>query len=151
VRIEDYKSVFEAPTVEDEVKMATERFSLTNDQQEMWLVAATDCRQAEKQAYDKLGSKSQDYQKASVYSGLRSSLTTFHETVVGHLSPSQKQALESDRLILEEKRQRLAKLPPPPPPAPTVTAAPVDSSAIKQAEKDKKTGKKSKKKKKATS
>ncbi len=145
-RIVDYKSVFEAATVEEEVQMATERFTLSPSQQDLWLVAATDRRLAEKQAYGKLESKSQDYQKSAVYGGLRAAHNTFHETIVGHLSPSQKQSLENDRLIMEEKRQRLAKIPPPPP-TPTVAVATVDSAAIKEADK-KAAGKKSKKKKK---
>jgi hypothetical protein len=148
-RIVDYKSMFEAATVEEEVKMATERLTLSPDQQDMWLRAATDRRRAEKQAYDKLDSKSQDYQKSAVYGGLRSAQNTFHETIIGHLSPSQKGSLERDRLIQQEKQQILAATPPPPP-TPTVAPVQVDSAAIKEADKSKTTGKKAKKKKKAT-
>lgn len=147
--IVDYKSVYEAATVEEEVRMATERFGLTTSQQDIWLSAATDRRETEKQARDKLDAKAANYEKDGIYRGLRASQNTFHETITGYLTPAQKQALETDRLILEEKRKKLAKLPPPPPPAPTVTVAPVDSAAIKEAEKPKETGKKSKKKKKA--
>src|SRR5687767_2997744 len=43
----DYKSVYEAATIEEEVKMATERFTLTPAQQEVWLKAATDRRAVE--------------------------------------------------------------------------------------------------------
>jgi hypothetical protein len=144
----DYKSVYEASTVEEEVKMAAERFALTPSQQEVWLTAATDRRVAEKVAREKLDSKTANYERDGVYRGLRNSHNTFHEIITGYLTPNQKQAMELDRQILQEKQQRMAKLPPPPPPAPTVTVAPVDSSAIKETEKSK-TGKKSKKKKKA--
>ena len=143
--IMDYKSVFEAATVEEEVKMAAERFNLSPSQQDIWLTAATDRRIAEKTARAKLDSKDQNLMKEPVYRGLRTSLNTFHETIVGYLTPTQKQALETDRLIQEEKRQRMAKLPPPPP---TPTVVPVDSSAIKAAEIKESKGKKSKKKKK---
>src|ERR1043166_4552445 len=44
-RIVDYKSVYEAATTEEEVKMAAERFGLTTSQQDMWLTAATDRRE----------------------------------------------------------------------------------------------------------
>lgn len=151
VAIIDYKSVYDAPTVEEEVKMAAERFNLTPSQQEIWLTAATDRRTSEKLVQEKLDSKDANYTKEGLYRGLRSSQTTFHETIIGHLTPKQKDALETDRLILQEKQKRLAKLPPPPPPAPTVTVAPVDSSAIKDTKKDKAAGKKSKKKKKTVS
>jgi 1,2-phenylacetyl-CoA epoxidase PaaB subunit len=144
--IMDYKSVYETATVEDEVKMAAERFALTPSQQDIWLAAATDRRAAEKQAREKLDSKAANYEKDGVYRGLRSTHNTFYETIIGYLTPAQKQALETDRLIMQEKQKRLAKLPPPPPPAPTVTVAPVDSAAIKQADKSKKKSKKSKKK-----
>ena len=145
--IMDYKSVYETATVEEEVKMAAERFSLTPEQQDIWLTAATDRRLAEKQVSDKLAnSKEGDYDKNGVYRGLRTSHNTFHETITGYLSPTQKQALERDRLILNEKQKRMAKLPPPPPPAPTVTVAPVDSAAIKEPETGKKKSKKKKKK-----
>jgi hypothetical protein len=149
--IVDYKSVYEAATVEEEVKMAAERFNLTPSQQEVWLNAATDRRAAEKQSQDKLGSKNANYERDGAYRGLRTAHNNFHQSIVGFLSPAQKQAFERDRLILQEKQQRLAKLPPPPPPAPTVTVAPVDSAAIKDSDKSKSKskGKKSKKKKKA--
>ncbi|MES2567073.1 MAG: hypothetical protein V4565_09425 [Bacteroidota bacterium] len=146
--IMDYKSVYEAATLEEEVQMAAERFHLTKSQQEVWLTAATDRRQTEKQAYEKLNSKTMDYSKEAVYTGLRMSHNAFYETITGYLNPSQKQALELDRTIRNEKQRRLAKLPPPPPPAPTVTVAPIDSSAIKAAEKVKVADKKTKKKKK---
>jgi hypothetical protein len=145
----DYKSVYEAATIEEEVKMAAERFSLSPSQQDVWLTAATDRRAAEKQSQDMLGSKAANYDKEGAYRGLRTAHNTFHQSIVGFLSPAQKQAFERDRLILQEKQQRLAKLPPPPPPAPTVTVAPVDSSAIKETDEKKSKGKKSKKKKKA--
>jgi len=141
----DYKSVYEAATVEEEVKMATERFELTPSQQDVWLSAATDRREGEKQARDKFESKASSYEKEGAYRGLRSSQNTFHETIIGYLAPAQKHAYETDRLILQERQKKMAKLPPP---APTVTVAPVDSSAIKEAEKNKDTGKKAKKKKK---
>jgi hypothetical protein len=141
----DYQSVYEAPTLEEEVKMATQRFNLTPSQQDVWLSAATDRRQAEKIAREQLDSKSAE--KGPAYKGLRMSQNTFYEIIIGYLSPAQKQALETDRVILEEKRKKIAKLAPPP--APTVTVAPIDSSAIKAAEKPKETGKKPKKKKKA--
>jgi 1,2-phenylacetyl-CoA epoxidase PaaB subunit len=148
IAIIDYKSVYETATIEEEVKMATERFNLTPSQQDMWLVAATDRRATEKQAQEKLDSKAANYEKDGIYRGLRSAQNTFYETIIGYLSPVQKQALETDRLIMEEKRKKLAKLPPPTP-APTVTVAPVDSAAIKETEKSKVKSKKSKKKKKA--
>jgi hypothetical protein len=147
VTIMDYKSVYEAATVEEEVKMATERFNLTPSQQDVWLTAATDRRETERQARGMLESKATNYEKEPTYKGLRSAQNTFYETVIGYLSPAQKQALETDRLIHLEKQKRLAKLPPPPPPTPTVTVVPVDSAAIKQTEKGKGSGKKSKKKK----
>jgi hypothetical protein len=147
VAIIDYKSVYEAATLEEEVKMATERFSLTKSQQDVWMTAAVDRRAAEKAARDKFDSKASSYEKDGMYRGLRTSHNTFYETITGYLSPSQKQAMEYDRMILEEKRKRVAKLPPPPPPAPTVTVAPVDSTAIKAAEKDKAKSKKKAKKK----
>jgi hypothetical protein len=148
VAILDYKSVYEAPTLEEEVKMATERFSLTPAQQEAWAAAATDRRAAEKQSREKLESKTGNYERDGAYRGLRASHNTFHDVISGYLTPTQKQALENDRVVLEEKRKRLAKLPPPPPPAPTVTVAPVDSAAIKESTKGKGAAKKSKKKKK---
>jgi hypothetical protein len=143
----DYKSVYDVATVEEEVKVAAERFNLTEAQQEIWLNAATDRRLMEKKANDKFESTASSYDREGAYRGLRASQAMFYETIIGYLSPSQKQALETDRLIMEEKNKRLAKLPPPPPPAPTVTVAPVDSTAIK-AEQDK-AGKKGKKKKKS--
>ncbi len=128
----DYKSVYEAPSVEEEVSMATERFSLTEAQQDVWMNAATERRGTEKVCYDKLNSKNQDFMKSDVYMGLRSAHNTFHETIIGYLTPNQKQSLDLDRQILAEKQRRVAQLPPPPPPpAPTVTVAPVDSTAIK--------------------
>ncbi|MGZ3882719.1 MAG: hypothetical protein ACXVPQ_07730 [Bacteroidia bacterium] len=146
--IMDYKSVYESATTEEEVKMATDRFNLTKSQQEIWLTAAADRREAEKKAREQLESKDPNYSRDAVYKGLKSSQNTFYETIIGYLSPTQKQALETDREILEEKRKRVAKLPPPPPPAPTVTVAPVDSTAIKAAEKAKIQNKKTRKKKK---
>jgi hypothetical protein len=143
----DFQSVYETATVEEEVKLAAERFELTKDQQNMWMAAATERRETESQARVKIDSKASNYDKEGAYRGLRSAQNTFYETIIGHLAPAQKQALETDRLIMQEKQKKLAKLPPPPPPAPTVTVAPVDSAAIK-AEKDKKTGKKPRKKRK---
>lgn len=144
----DYKSVYEAGTAEEEAQMAAERFNLSKSQQEVWLTSAIDRRQSEKQAYEKLNSKDMNYSKDAVYMGLRISQNTFYETVIGYLNPAQKQALELDRTIRNEKQRRLAKLPPPPPPAPTVTVVPVDSVAIKEQEKIKAAEKKPKKKKK---
>ncbi|MCW3076459.1 MAG: hypothetical protein JWO32_1068 [Bacteroidetes bacterium] len=143
--IMDYKSVYESATLEEEVKMATERFSLTKAQQDVWLTEAADRRVAEKRAHEQLESKDANINKDNVYKGLRGSQNTFYQKITGYLSPSQKQAMETDRAILEEKRKRVAKLPPP---VPTVTVIPVDSVAIKAAEKEKTQGKKSKKKKK---
>lgn len=148
--IMDYKSVYDSPTVDEEVKMATERFALTKSQQDVWLTAATERRETEKKAHDILESKDPSYSKESVYKGLRSAHNAFYETIMGYLTPHQKQALEADRLVLDEKRKRIAKLPPPPPPAPTITVAPVDSTAIKADEKAKQQQKKSKNKKKPT-
>ena len=141
IAIIDYKSVYEAPTVEEEVKMAAERFSLTQSQQEVWHNAALDRRQAEKVVQDKFDAKASNYEKDGAYRGLRTSHNTFYEIITGYLTPVQKQRMESDRLILQEKQNRLAKLPPPPPPAPTVTVATIDSTAIKEAEKAKSKGK----------
>lgn len=153
VNIMEYKSVYEAATLEEEVQLATERFNLSQSQQEIWTEAAYDRRLSEKLAYPKLESKTTDYSysKDAVYRGLRTSHNTFYETIIGYLSPGQKQAIEADRAILHEKQRRLAKIPPPPPP--TVTVAPVDSTALKEqilkeAEKIKAEEKKSKKKKK---
>jgi hypothetical protein len=143
----DYKSVYEAATIEEEVKMAAERFSLTPAQQDVWLTAAKDRRETEKKAREQLDPKNANPEKGAIYKGLKASQVEFYETIIGYLNPAQKQALETDRIIMEEKRKRLAKIPPPPPP-PTFTVAPVDSAAIKEAEKAKGTGKKSKKKKK---
>jgi hypothetical protein len=148
--IMDYKSVYEAATVEEEVELAAQRFNLTKSQQDIWFTSAIDRRQGEKQAYDKLNSKAMDVSRDAVYMGLRRSQNTFYETIIGYLTPAQKQALELDRTIRNEKQRRIAKLPPPPPPAPTVTVAPVDSAAIKEQEKLKAAEKKPKKKKKAT-
>lgn len=147
----NYKSVYETATLEEEVQMAGERFSLTKSQQDVWMAAAVDRRKTEKQAYERLSSKDMDYSKDAVYRGLRISHNTFHEIIVGHLNPAQKQALELDRAILNEKQRRVAKIPPP---APTVTVVPVDSTLIKEqilieAEKIKAEQKKSKKKKKS--
>lgn len=141
----DYKSVYETATVEEEVKMAAERFGLTQAQQDLWLTAATERRFTEKQAQSRLDSNAGNITREGVYRGLRSSHTAFHETISGYLTPAQKQAIETDRQILIEKQRRLAKLPPPPPPTPTVAAIPVDSAATKEPEPP---GKKSKKKKK---
>lgn len=148
ISIMDYKSVYEAATLEEEIQMAAERFKLAPSQQDVWRTAATDRRATEKQVREKLDSKATDYSKDAMYRALRSSHNTFYEAIIGYLNPAQKQALETDRAILQEKQKRLAKLPPPPPPVPTVTVAPVDSAAIKEPEKIKTTGKKSKKKKK---
>ena len=116
----------------------------------MWLTAAIDRRQSEKQAYEKLNSKDIGYGKDAVYMGLRISQNSFYETITGYLNPDQKQALELDRAIRNEKQRRLAKLPRPV--APTVTVTPIDSTKIKEkeAEKIKPADKKSKKKKKPT-
>ena len=144
--IMDYKSVYDVATLEEEVQKATERFSLTKSQQDVWSVAAYDRRAVEKQAYEKLNSNATDYSKAAVYSGLRSAHNTFYETITGYLTPAQKQAMVLDREIMAEKQKRLAKIPPPPP---TVTVAPVDSTLIKQEMKIKEADlKKAKKKKK---
>lgn len=144
----DYKSVYEAPTVEEEVKMAAERFNLTQSQQDVWLEAATDRRITERQAREKLDTNTNQasYSRDDVYRGLRMSQNTFYEKVTGYLTPTQKQAFENDRLILNEKQKKLAKLPPPPPPAPVDTLAPVDSTMIKEPESGKGKDKKSKKK-----
>jgi hypothetical protein len=147
IAIMDYKSVYEAATLEEEVQMAAERFHLTQAQQEVWQVAATDRRATEKQVFGKLDSKDTDYSRDAMYKALRTSHNTFYEAIIGYLNPNQKQALEFDRTVMAEKQKRLAKLPPPPPPAPTVTVAPVDSAAIKESQKVK-TAKKTKKKKK---
>jgi hypothetical protein len=144
----DYKSVYEAATIEEELQMATERFNLTPAQKDVWLSAAEDRRETEKQARAKFEKNISGYEKEGVYMGLRSAQNTFHEIIIGHLTPVQKEALEADRLVLQEKQKKIAKLPPPPPPAPVVTVAPVDSSAIKASEKDKGAAKKSKRKKK---
>lgn len=145
--IMDYKSVYEAATLEEEVQMAAQRFNLNKSQQEVWLTAAVDRRQTEKQAYEKLNSKGLEYSKDAVYLGLRMAQNTFYETITGYLNPDQKQALELDRTIRAEKQKRIAKLPPV---APVVIVSPVDSVAIKEAEKLKATEKKSTKKKKKT-
>ena len=127
----DYKSVYAAATLEEEVKMATERFRLSPDQQELWLSEATDRRIVEKQAQEKIEKKSSSFELEPVYRGLRMSQNNFYNIIISHMNPAQKQAFETDRLVLQEKQQRLAKLPPTPPPAPTVTLIPVDSAAIK--------------------
>lgn len=147
----DYKSVYEAATLEEEVQMAGERFNLTKSQQDVWMTAAVDRRAAEKQAYEKLNSSATDYNKDAVYKGLRYAHITFSEKIIGYLDPAQKHAIEVDRAILHEKQLRVAKLAPPPPPP---VAAPVDSTLIKEqilkeAEKIKAAEKKSKKKKKS--
>lgn len=144
--IMDYKSVYEAATLEEEVKMATERFSLTKTQQDLWSTIAVDRRGVEKRTKELLESKDPNLSKDNVYKGLRNAQNTFYEKITGHLSPTQKSAMETDRTIMEEKRKRIAKLPPP---TPTVTVMPVDSAAIKAEEKAKAPAKKSKKKKKA--
>jgi hypothetical protein len=147
ISIKDYKSVYEAATLEEEVQMATERFNLSKSQQEVWATAAVDRRETEKQARVKLESKSNDYSRDAVYRGLRAAQSQFYETITGYFDPSQKQLLEKDRIIIEEQRKMIAKLPPPI--APTVTVAAVDSTAIKaEMEKNKKAKGKSKKKKK---
>jgi hypothetical protein len=152
VNIMDYKSVYEAATLEEEVQSAAERFKLTKSQQDVWTEAAFDRRQAEKIARERLDSKTTDYSKDAVYRGLRTAQNSFYEIITGYLSPAQKQAMEDDRTILHEKQRRLAKIAPPVV-APTVTVAPVDSTAIKEqilkeAEKIKAAEKKSKKKRK---
>ncbi|MBA3662828.1 MAG: hypothetical protein H0W61_01280 [Bacteroidetes bacterium] len=144
--IMDYKSVYEAPTLEEEVKMAAERFNLTKSQQDVWMVAGKDRRAAETQARTYIDSKAVNVNKDDAYRGLRSAQNTFYETIIGYLNPAQKQALETDRAINQEKQKRLAKFPPPPPPS-TITVMPVDSAALKEPEKG--AAKKSKKKKKA--
>jgi hypothetical protein len=146
----DYKSVYEAATIEEELQMATERFNLTKEQQEVWQTAAVDRRETEKQARGKLDAKNtttnttSNYDKEPIYRGLKSAQNMFYETIIGYLNPAQKSALETDRMILEEKRKRVAKLPPPVI-APTVTVAPVDSAAIKASDKGSKKSKKKKK------
>jgi hypothetical protein len=148
ISIMDYKSVYEAATLEEEVQMATERFNLSKSQQEVWATAAVDRREKEKQTRVALESKNNDYSKNDIYKGLRSAQTEFYETITGFFDPTQKRALERDRLILEEKRKMIAKLPPPVI-APTVTVAPIDSTAIKaEMLKEKKAKQKARKKKK---
>lgn len=98
----DYKSVYEAESLEEEVKMATERFKLSPAQKEIWEQAAIDRRLVEKQASEKLDANKSSYEKEPVYRGLRTAQNTFHATIVGHLTPAQKQAFETDRLILQE-------------------------------------------------
>jgi hypothetical protein len=132
----DYKSVYEAASLEEEVKMAAERFKLSQDQQEMWTQAAEDRRKVEQQAKEKLSTATNSYEKDPIYRGLRTAQNDFYTTIVGYLTPVQKQYFETDRLILQEKQQRLAKLPPPPPPAPTVTAVPIDSVLTKEPQKE---------------
>jgi hypothetical protein len=147
-KIVDYKSVYEASSLEEEVQMAAARFELTKAQQDIWLEAATDRRLTENKFRDQANAKG-DHNMDAAYRELRTSQNTFYETVIGYLSPAQKQKMEFDRNILNEKQKKLAKIPPPPPPTPTITAVPVDSAAIKESEKKKAAGKKSKKKKKA--
>ncbi len=148
-KIMDYKSVYETASVEEEVQLATERFSLTAEQQDIWLVAARDRRQSESFARGKLDSNDINLSKEGVYRGLKAAQSTFYETVIGYLTPVQKQQLESDRVIINEKQKRLAKLPPPPPPpAPVDTMPAIDSTAVKAADLDKDAGKKGKKSKK---
>jgi hypothetical protein len=144
----DYKSVYEAATIEEEVKMAAERFNLTKAQQDTWLSIAGTRREAEKNARKQLETKADNYERGPVYQGLRAAQTEFYQIIIGYLTPAQKNALEVDRLIMEEKRKQVAKLSPPTPVTPTVNVIPVDSAAIKAAEKEKATEKKSKKKKK---
>lgn len=134
IAIIDYKSVYEAETLEEEVKIAAERFNLTKSQQDVWLTAATDRREAERKAKIQLAERKENFEKAPVYKGLKAAQSTFYETIIGYLSPAQKSAIEADRLIQEERQRRLAKLAPP---APTVTVAPVDSAALKPVEKEK--------------
>ncbi|MCE3229724.1 MAG: hypothetical protein K0S32_4275 [Bacteroidetes bacterium] len=144
----DYKSVYDASTLDEEVKMAAERFSLTPSQQDVWKKAAVDRREAEKKTKTYLESTNNTYDKSGAYVGLRTAHNEFYQTIIGYLSPAQKQALETDRTILEEKRKQLAKITPPAVITPTVI--PVDSTAIKaEMEKEKAAAKKSKKKKKA--
>ena len=146
----DYKNVYDAATLEEEVQLAAERFKLSKQQQETWMTAAVDRRQTEKQMYAQLNSPPANFSRDAAYRELRTAQNTFYERIVGYLSPSQKQAMEMDRAILQEKQNRIAKLPPPPPPP--VTVAPVDTAAIiLQAEKKKEAEKKAKRKKKAPS
>jgi hypothetical protein len=148
----DYKSVYEAATLEDEVQLAAERFGLTKSQQDVWADAATDRRLTEKQFREKFDSKAVNSSKEAMYKGLRSAQSTFYETVIGYLSPAQKARVEFEREVVNERERRLAKIPPPPPPPPTVTVAPIDSTAIKAEEKAKAAAeKKSKKKKRSAS
>ena len=155
VAIMDYKSVYETATVEEEVQMAAERYRLTKSQQEVWLGAAKDRRDIEKQAHAQLAANAvtpdYNFSRDAVYRGLRTAQNNFYEAIIGYLNPSQKQAMEFDRTVLAEKQRRLAKIPPPPPPAPvdTVKVPAVDSTAIKEAEKLKNPKKSKKKKKKS--
>lgn len=143
VLITDYKNVYEAATLEEEVKMAAERFKLTPSQQEVWSKAATDRRVTEKQFREKFNSKDPNYSRDAAYRGLRTAHNTFYGIIIGYLNPTQKQSMETDREILHEKQSRLAQLPPP---TPTITVVPVDSAAIKASEKAKAADKKKKKK-----
>jgi hypothetical protein len=147
ISIIDYKSVYEAATLEEEVQMATERFKLTKSQQEVWAGAAVDRREIEKLTRAKLESKVDDYSKTDVYKGLRSAQNQFYETIIGYFDPTQKQLMERERVIMDEKRKMIAKLPPPVI-APTVTVAPIDSAAIYESQKSKKAKAKAKPKKK---
>lgn len=144
----DYKNVYEAETLEEEVQLATERFNLNTTQQEVWATAAVNRRLVEKQTRAKLESKDTDYSRHDAYKGLKMAHSEFCETITGYFNPTQKQAMEKDRIILEEKRKMIVKLPPPVI-APTITVAPIDSAAIYESEKIKKAKQRSKKKKKA--
>jgi hypothetical protein len=145
IAIIDYKSVYEAETLEDEVKFATDRFSLTPTQQDIWLTAAKERREIEKNARIKFDAKDPNTDKAAVYMGLRAAHNTFYEIIIGYLSPAQKQSLEEERLIQQERQKRLAKLTPPPTLViDSVKVAPIDSSMIKPVDPPKK--KKSQKK-----
>lgn len=154
----DYKSVYETPTAEEEVLAATERFTLTPDQQDIWLLAAKDRREGERQFKEKADSKTASYEMDGAYRGYRTSQNTFYETIIGHLSPSQRSSFERDRLIIEERDKRLARWPMERPAASstvqttTVTVVPTtfgqDSATVKPNQKDKPANKKATKKKK---
>src|SRR5207237_10072490 len=75
-KIMDYKSVYEASTLEEEIQMAAKRFNLTKSQQDVWAAAAFDRRIAEKQVYEKFDSKTMDYSKDANYRGLRTAQNT---------------------------------------------------------------------------
>ncbi|MBL7930680.1 MAG: hypothetical protein JNL60_02195, partial [Bacteroidia bacterium] len=155
----DYKSVYEAPTPEEEVKIAAERFNLTLDQQDIWLLAAKDRREGERK-FREFDAKAGNADRDGAYRGYRTSQNAFYETIIGHLTPQQKAAFERDRLIIEERDKRLARWNQENPSAPTssiqtttVTVVPttfgMDSTAIKQKNKEKGNSKKTKKKKQA--